>query len=87
METELRVNVAGGVAAVGQTEADGRLRRLGRTSALAISTSFDPALHRLRHSNPVIHQLEEEEEKDLSLTPPTLKSFQFLVSRPSRLLC
>ena len=63
MEAEPWVNVVGGIAAVGQAEADGRVGRFCRTFALTHSASSDPVLHRLRHSNPVIHQLEEEEEE------------------------
>lgn len=76
MEAELRVNVAGRVAAVRQAEANRRLRWFGRSSTLTVTTSFDPALHRLRHPHPIIHQLqeEEEEEEDLTLTPTAFES-------------
>lgn len=65
MEAEFRVNVAGGVAAVRQAETDRRLRRAGGTSPLTMGTGFDPILHCLRHSDPIIHQLEKEEESNL----------------------
>lgn len=73
MKAEVWVNVAGCITAISQTEADRRLRRFSRNSALAVSTSFDPVLHCLRHTDPVIHQLEVE-KKDWSLTSPSLKS-------------
>lgn len=60
VEAEVGVNVAGCIAAVGQAEADRRLRWFSRNSALAVSTGFNPVLHRLRHSYPVVHQLEVE---------------------------
>lgn len=63
MKGELRESVAGGIAAINQAEQNSWLERRRRRAAVTNQASFDPVLHSLRHSNPVVHQLEKHKDK------------------------